>query len=378
MKKQDMTLPAYNPTCPGWCFDCHLQCEAKVNCAQQEWTGCYSGSFDLISPESFAHPAKMAPNLCYRIIDHLEELGLLKPGATILDPMGGTGLTAICANAKGYKAITVELESKFISFQQQNKEYAARKLGRPLDWTIIQGDSRKLSELLQKRGVVTVTSPPYVDAVASETCGIDWSKAKDGRDKSIEGAYNPDSNFSTSTLNYSTDPNNIGNLKDKPISITSPPYEDTTESKDERFLQNKNNNGSGGVIHKGEYGQSEGQIGQEKQESYLQAMSLIYQQIALVSDVCVVVTKNPTKAGKLRDLCGDTKILLEAAGFRILCHHKAILFKETERQDLFGQTHKKLRGRVSFFKRLSIAKGNIAARWEDVLVAVKDGGGLIW
>ena len=64
---------------------------------EEIWTGCYSGNYDLITPESFAHPAKMAVGLCYRIFDHLEELGLLKAGATILDPMAGTGITEICS-----------------------------------------------------------------------------------------------------------------------------------------------------------------------------------------------------------------------------------------------------------------------------------------
>src|SRR3972149_9842925 len=96
------------------------------------WSGCYKNSFDLIAPESFAHPAKMAPGLAFRVMEHLEELGLLKAGDTILDPMGGTGLTAITAGAKGYRAITVELEEKFVKFQEQNKKYASRKLYKQL------------------------------------------------------------------------------------------------------------------------------------------------------------------------------------------------------------------------------------------------------
>ena len=276
-----------------------------MNCKDIFWKGCYSGSFDLISPDSFAHPAKMAPSLCYRIIEHLEELGLLKAGMTILDPMSGTGLTAICANAKGYRAVTIELEPKFIGFQQQNKEYAARKLGKPLDWTILQGDSRKLSELLSEH-CVTVTSPPYGDIriCTTERMGIEASGKR------------------------------------------------TTERK---------------------YGETEGNLGNSG-ESYLRAMRLVYQQIALVSDVCVVVTKNPTRAGKLRKLDLDTIALLKDCGYEILCHHKALLFTESEHHDLFGTTHKKVKGRMSFFKRLSYQKGNAVAQWEDVIFAVKNGG----
>ena len=320
------------------------------------WAGCYSGSFDLLSPDSFAHPAKMSGALCYRIIEHLEELGLLKPGMTILDPMGGTGITAICANAKGYRAVTVELEEKFVGFQRKNKEYAARKLGKPLDWTIIQGDSRKLSELLSEH-CVTVTSPPYGDAISKQGGEIsDDLKSFIGRSCG-------------EARRYSHDPNNIGNLKDKPLTVMSPPYGDVMgrQSHEGASAHGKGIEPSASA----HYGETQGNIGNEQAESYLSAMKLVYAEIAKVSDVCVVVTKNPTRAGKLRRLDSDTIALLKDCGYEILCQHKALLFTESEHQDLFGETHKKLRGRVSFFKRLSIAKGNVAASWEDILFAIK-------
>jgi len=99
------------------------------------WQRCYSGAFDLISPESFAHPAKMAPSLCYRIIEHLEELGLLKAGATILDPMGGTGLTAICANAKGYR--TGAVKSSIVLFVASNLVNQPLMI-HPWNWTKVR------------------------------------------------------------------------------------------------------------------------------------------------------------------------------------------------------------------------------------------------
>ena len=125
------------------------------------WLNCYKHSYNLITPESMGHPAKMSPTLGFRILEHLEELGLLKNGDVILDPMGGTGLTNICAGAKGYKSISVELEDPYIEFQKQNKQYAERRLFKPLDWQIIKGDSRELSLLLSEKGLVSVTSPPY-------------------------------------------------------------------------------------------------------------------------------------------------------------------------------------------------------------------------
>lgn len=66
------------------------------------WHNCYSGTYDLISPKSVAHPAKMSVALCYRIMKHLQELGLLKEGDKILDPMAGTGITNICHSFNNY------------------------------------------------------------------------------------------------------------------------------------------------------------------------------------------------------------------------------------------------------------------------------------
>lgn len=106
------------------------------------WHNCYKGTYDLITPESVAHPAKMAPTVAFRLLAHLEELGLLLNGDTILDPMGGTGLTNICAGAKGYRSISVELEAAFIEYQHGNKKYAERRLFKALDWQIVKADTR--------------------------------------------------------------------------------------------------------------------------------------------------------------------------------------------------------------------------------------------
>mgnify|MGYP001594445703 CR=1 FL=1 len=51
--------------------------EEEVIC-DKTWTGCYSKSYDLATEESTSHPAKVAFGLAFRIIEHLEELGLLK------------------------------------------------------------------------------------------------------------------------------------------------------------------------------------------------------------------------------------------------------------------------------------------------------------
>ena len=190
----------------------------------RNWHGLYRQDYALQTPESMAHPAKASWDLAFKILEHLKELGWLKEGDSVLDPMSGTGRFNLAACAQGYKSIGVELESKFIdmcvtylcpgvahyivteevlhaedagwrikrevldrapmeykerTYWQRalperkhykvkstsrcgkqdwhpvhriigNKDYASKKLGRELDWQIIQGDARHLTDLLGK------------------------------------------------------------------------------------------------------------------------------------------------------------------------------------------------------------------------------------
>ena len=170
------------------------------------WHGCYQVEADLCTPESYAHPAKGGWGLAFRIVEHLEELGLLRPGDTVLDSMAGTGRFLLAAAAKGYKTVAVELEPKFVSFLEANKTYAEKKLGHPIDMAIIQGDSRHLSELLRERGLVQVVSPPYEDSL---------QKGRSRNDKLVFGnaRYNRKDKVTESYINYGQAPGQIGNMK---------------------------------------------------------------------------------------------------------------------------------------------------------------------
>lgn len=382
------------------------------------WLGCYRGTYDLIHPDSYSHPAKMAPALCFKIMEHLKELGLLKERDTVLDPMCGISTTGIVAGALGHPFIGVELESKFVDLSLKNKEYAERKLYKVLDWQVMQGDSRQLSELLKDKGLVSITSPPYLDVNRDNRKTWNDTVTRSNRLKSIGISYgesegqigglkvitsppyadqvikdgqrlasNPDIHWKEwdRGTKYNLDnPDNIGNLKDKPLkSITSPPYQDSQghpslgsvnkddwgkEGKDivgRRRLSGKYGDGGeqiGNLKDKplksimsppygdskirdvkkavgkswedehyaahdniAGYGQSQGQIGRtgeqnEQSESYLEAMAKVYQEIARVSDCLTVVVKNPTRNGRLRRLDLDTIWLLENCGFLCYCY----------------------------------------------------------
>lgn len=394
------------------------------------WHNCYSGTYDLIHGDSMAHPAKMSPALCYRILRHLQELGLAKEEDTILDPMAGTGITNICAGAMGFKSISVELENKFVVFQQQNKEYAERRLYMALDWQMIKGDSRKLSELLGRDGLKSVTSPPYEQSITGGKSGIEWQeewgKPSETRQPSQKVSYgetegqignlrdtplksvmsppygetqeggglakNPPKTFrgvlKEFTQSQGEEAGNIGNLSDKPLkSVMSPPYlpkEDrrvpwggTASALDDNDA--KRGYPSKGRQWRGAYSDDKENIGNPAgataQESYLEAMTTVYSEIAKVSDVLVVVIKNPTRGGKLRRLDLDTTKILELAGWSIHCQHRSLLFEELEQADLFEGSKKKGKGRLSFFKRLSWQKGQPVASWEDIIICTRNGGG---
>ncbi len=338
--------------------------------AERDWRGLYRADFDLVTPESMAHPAKMAWSLVFRILEHLKELGLLRDGDTVLDNMAGTGRTCIAACALGYRAISVELEEKFVAMQRENKAYAERKLGRELDWTILRGDSRQLSDLLTERGLVTVTSPPYQDV------------NQDNR-KTRNDTCNRNNRLNSIGIKYSDNPANIGNLRDRVVGVTSPPYEGDESThirgraKDIERMTAKgmrvNPESHSTTTMEFDYGVSPGQIGQERAESYLSAMRVCYAEVARVADVLVVVVKDPTRDHQIRRLGRDTMRLLRQTGWRLHCYHRAILFEEQETANLFGESKRKVKGRLSFFKRLSWQKGSPVANYEHVLVCTRDG-----
>lgn len=294
-----------------------------------EWRGLYRQEYDLTTPESMTHPAKAAWGLAFRIVEHLEELELLRPGMTVLDPMAGTGRLCLAACARGYRSVALELESRFVEMMRSNKAYATSKLHRGMEWEILQGDARNLAGLLDDVGqyphsvgqigdlsdpAVAITSPPYGDAMG------DWKN----KDAAQPGQF------------YGEGSKQIGNI---PESL------------------------EGGT--KADWWRKKALEGCK--ETYQEAMLQVYQQLALCCPILVVVVKDPTRNGHLRELGRDTVSLMEAAGYRIFDYHQSLLFEEQEQGHLFDGAIKKVRGRMSFFKRLAYARGSVVADREHVI-----------
>lgn len=354
-----------------------------------EWHGCYTMAHGLWVKDAYAHPAKMAPGLCFRIIEHLEALGLLRPGATILDPMCGIGTTLLCGGLKGYRMIGLELEDKFVRLAEENREYLAgppRNIG--LDITILQGDARHLADILVERDLVAVMSPPYADGLTGGGIAKEGYSTPYQRDKISGQNFDPVGNRTYMAENLGDSPGQIGHLKDnaqeaaektmkqidqirgvdaKKVVLTSPPYGGHVSEGEGDYHPNRQ---SGSPAAR-QYPHSSGQIADEP-GSYLDAMRQVYAQCYQVASVIAVVVKDPTRDKKLRLLGDDTRALLRAVGYRILEPEiHAILFEEQEQGHLFDGSKKQVRGRLSFFKRLSYHKGSPVARYEHVIIGVR-------
>ncbi|MDP2753353.1 MAG: DNA methyltransferase, partial [Nitrospirota bacterium] len=223
--------------------------------------------------------------------------------------------------------------------------------------------------------LVGIMSPPFLEAQTGGGIAI----------KGYEGKYyydqgNPDrvgERCGYVKARQGTSEGQIGNLPDKPlVGITSSPYQNKVRFIEEGVSNAWNEKGKGAHENPTGYGDTPGQIGTLPDEtflegqSYLSAMFRVYQQAFLCGiSPLVVVTKNPTRNGKLRRLDLDTIFLLQACGYEIFDYHRAVLFESHKQETLSGDTKDIHKGRISFFKRLSLEKGTTVAQWEDIIFA---------
>lgn len=180
-------------------------------------TAGFKGWERFFSDESISHPAKANLKLVNWILNNYT-----LRGETVLDPMAGTGSTAILAALNGRNGVAVELEPKFCAMIKENMELTQQQktLTPKGDVSCIEGDARRLSELLAESDVI-ITSPPYaspggaiLDRAFMEKLALDPNSNRYGR-KTFPG-YGK----------YSESPEQIGNKQYGDIDsiITSPPY----------------------------------------------------------------------------------------------------------------------------------------------------------
>ncbi len=329
--------------------------------------------------ESIRHPAKMELNMCREIIKKYS-----KKGELILDPMAGIGTTIIEGMLLGRNVIGIEYEQKFVDMTQANIKKTNEKcafiksLGKG---QIIKGDSRKLSELLNKEVDKIMFSPPF--AKAQQGCGIakkghftdpklkdrvygeetskseieqlDYGKIdgvimsppyglgkegvghndKDDYSKRVErmkkAGYSDDyiqKNFkntpgkNVALKDYSSDNDNIGRMSYKfDTIVTSPPFETMTMEKP------PSDKWKGPDFSKQKYSDDKNnkdQLGNLKGKNYLTEMLKIYQECFKVlkqGGYMILVLKNFVRKGEQVRLDLDTIKLCETAKFKLIKRH---------------------------------------------------------
>src|SRR3990167_4232496 len=171
-----------------------------------------------------------------------------------------------------------------------------------------------IGNLKDTGSIVGITSPPYVESISSKN----WKQQKERIEKMIKegtatkelkriynqikegNAYGELGHYQSQ---YSPNPNNIGNLKDTSfVGITSPPYDNRLSDggKDQEKWEQWHKL----AIEKREtatkYNSNLENIGNQNNQSYLSEMLRVYKEASKVCPIICVVTKNPTRAGKLR------------------------------------------------------------------------------
>ncbi|MFI5367316.1 MAG: DNA methyltransferase [Candidatus Binatia bacterium] len=253
-------------------------------------------------PESTRHPGKMLPELARRILTEYSQ-----PGDIVVDPMCGIGTTLVEAAALGRRCIGVELEERWVAIARDNLRMALTSRQRSLT-DVRLGDARSLATLVKGfrgRTELVVTSPPY-ECEAGVIDKRAWLRGRRLCD--------------ASTLNYSSDPENIGHARGA---------------------------------------------------QYQSAMAAVYAQCSAVlrpGGLLVTVTKNMRNRRRLVDLASITIELARAAGFGYVQHnialHAAVRHGELVSRPSFWQLNQTGRARQSGLALHLIAH-------EDVLVFMK-------
>ncbi len=230
-----------------------------------------------------------------------------------------------------------------------------------------------------------ISSPPYAESMSSEKSGIDWSKCKreDGtpRDMTKEPAHKTRAGAG-GEMRYGPGKENLGNLKSGDVDcvISSPPFEGvgmgiTKEAHNRQVITGKvHTHKDGANLNVIQYGETNGNIGNDKGDTFWQAAKAIVEQchqILKPGGHAIWVVKSFVRKGKIVDFPGDWQRLCESVGFKTVCVHQAMLVKETKHQTLFGDTEIKRKERKSFFRRLAESKGSPRIDFEVVLCMVK-------
>lgn len=377
------------------------------------WEGCYrEGWQDIIVDEAFCHPAKFARALIRRIYEHAKNNGWIKPGDYVLDPFGGVALGVLDAMGYGLNWIGVELEEKFVKLGEQNIALWIKRLRY---WQglgtakIIHGDSRNLKTTVKKMDIVissppmlndyghtpgqlgamkeenfdvVVSSPPYSKGGTGHGQKDDDSHRKRKAERLAKGEFKykrPDVFISQKNIGaramfnstYGQSPGQLANMKEGSIDtvISSPPYEEgigyggkMTEIDKKKALY---------IANSERYSRNKSNLGNSSGDTFWSASHEIVQQcfnLLKSNGHAIWVTKDYIKNKKRVPFTDRWIALCESVGFRLVCHHHAMLVENYGSQlTITGGEEDIATERKSFFRRLAEKKGSPRVDWEDVI-----------
>jgi tRNA G10 N-methylase Trm11 len=321
------------------------------------WQDCYQDGWKgIITEASFAHPAKVSYSLAERIYHHLADEGWIAPGSRVLDPFGGIGGFALHAMLRGCHFTGCELEEKFVLLAREN---LARWTWHYRHWSglgsavMVQGDSRRLREVLAGQCAAVVSSPPFLDADnrgnRDRVNKLQEAVVKDG--KGHNGKLGP-----SIGQDYGSTPGQLGAMKEGAFTavVSSPPWENQEPSHAQGTGFQPAHEGGRRFVDSA-YGKTPGNIGNSTGATFWSASKDIVQQcsdLLAPGGHAVWVVKAFVRKGKIVDFPGQWRQLCEAVGFVTRHEHRALLVEEREQETLWGGRETRKKERKSFFRRL--------------------------
>ncbi len=142
------------------------------------------------------HPAKFPETMAQEFIEFFT-----KKGASVLDPMAGTGSTLVAALRAGRNSCGIELNPKYARIAEQVVADERSQLGKPakgLRADVLVGDASQAAHLAPGPFDYVLTSPPYWDML--HAAGADTQRKR--RSSAALDVY------------YSDDPHDVGNVHD--------------------------------------------------------------------------------------------------------------------------------------------------------------------
>lgn len=210
----------------------------------------------------------------------------------------------------------------------------------------------------------SISSPPYAES-ASGNGGLNTQPGKDGQ----QSGRNPNSPSQDSDNHYGDSKGQLSAMKlgELDAAVSSPPFENVVNTKDEKYVTEK--------PLFGDYGNTDGNIGNDKGDTFWSAARTIVDQTYLAlkpGAYSAWVVKNFVRNKTLVDFPGQWQKLCEACGFETVEYIRAWVTEDKGTQiDLENQHHKKQTERKSFFRRLAESKGSPRIDFEVVLVMRK-------